>query len=81
MALLPLASQPSRHFLLLLTRHVPSHVCAAGPSHKNLKTAALQWFEEHKTATIVGGAVLGGIIGVAVASAAIAVASSRGTRR
>jgi len=47
-----------------------------GPAGKGLREAALDWFENHKTAAIFGGAIVGGLIGVLAASAAVAVASA-----
>ena len=51
-----------------------------GPGERALKTTVFDWFESHKGATLVGGAIVGGVIGVLIASTALAIAGSRGGR-
>lgn len=54
----------------------------AGPAGKGLRSTALEWFEAHKVPALVGGAILGGVVGVLFASAAVALASrGRSTSR
>lgn len=47
-----------------------------GRAGRGLRAAALGWFERNKDVAIVGGAVVGGVLGVLLASAAVAVASA-----
>jgi len=46
-----------------------------GPAEKSLRSAAATWFDEHKGATLVGGALLGGLVGIVAASAVLASAA------
>lgn len=48
-----------------------------GPAERSLRSAALSWFETHKGATLVGGAIVGGVLGLLAASTVVALASSR----
>jgi len=50
-----------------------------GPAQRSLRTAAGEWFEQNRGAALVGGAIVGGLVGVVVAGAAIAL-SARGGR-
>lgn len=56
----------------IVLEHLPP-----GRAGHGLRAAALDWFEEHKGAALVGGAIAGGLIGVLVAGAAVAIASRR----
>ena len=49
-----------------------------GPASRGLRTTALEWFDNNKTSALVGGAIIGGVVGVLAASAVVALASARG---
>lgn len=51
-----------------------------GPAKEPLRKTTMEWFEENRGAAIVGGAIIGGVLGVLVAGATVALASSRGRR-
>lgn len=46
-----------------------------GPAREPLRKTTLDWFDEHKGAAIIGGAIIGGLIGVVAAAATVAIAS------
>ena len=52
-----------------------------GPAKEPLRKTTMEWFEENRGAAIVGGAIIGGVLGVLVAGATVALASSRGRRQ
>lgn len=51
-----------------------------GPAGKGLRAAASEWFNAHPKETIIGGAIVGGVLGILVAGAAVALASGAGRR-
>lgn len=49
----------------------------AGPAHGRVRTLSLEWFEKNRGSALVGGLVVGGVVGVVLAGAAVALASAR----
>jgi hypothetical protein len=59
----------------LVLRSIP-----AGPAQQSLRETARTWFEKNRGAAMVGGAIVGGVLGLLVASAGLAIAS-RGAKK
>ena len=59
-----------------LVRSLVLESIPAGPAQQPLRTAVLDWANKHKGQALIGGAIVGGVLGVLVTGAAIAVASS-----
>jgi len=51
-----------------------------GPAERSLRSAVFDWFDNHKRATLIGGAVVGGLIGLAAAAGTVVIASRRSAR-
>lgn len=49
----------------------------AGPAQGPLRRLSLEWFEANRGTAIVGGMIVGGVVGVVLAGAAVAVAAAR----